>query len=96
MINNDNGAKHIVINSNRYSYFLVLKESDIETLKQAGLMESSLAKTNVKSRINYSALAAEYKYKIESGECSNRAELARSIGVSRAWVTKVMRRGTSK
>ena len=92
LVNNDKGARHIVINSTRFHYFLDLKEPDVETLKRAGLMETSSAKTNLKSRINYDALASEYKHKIESGEFSNRSALARSLGVSRAWVTKVMNR----
>jgi hypothetical protein len=90
LVNNDKGAKHIVINSTRYPYFLDLTESDVETLKRAGLMEKSIPTSIPKSRINYGALATEYKQKIESGECLNRAALARSLGVSRAWVTMVL------
>ena len=90
MINNAKGAKHIVIHPTRIHYFLDLKESDVEILKQIGLMEKSIPTTISKPRIDYSALAIEYKEKIESGEYSNRAALARSIGVSRAWVTMVL------
>ena len=53
-------------------------------------MEKSIPTSIPKSRINYGALATEYKQKIESGECLNRAALARSLGVSRAWVTMVL------
>jgi hypothetical protein len=92
LVNNDKGAKHIVINPTRFPYFLDLTESDVETLKQSGLMEKSIPKTIPKPRINYSALATEYQQKIMSGECTNRAELARSLGVSRAWVTMALKK----
>lgn len=42
-------------------------------------------------KINYANLAAKYKNLIESGICKNMAEVARYCGVSRVWVTKVMR-----
>jgi len=71
LANNDKGAKHIVIDPFRLPYFLNLIESDVETLKQIGLMEKSELKTIPKPRINYSALATEYKQKIENGEFSN-------------------------
>jgi hypothetical protein len=42
--------------------------------------------------INFIELAAQYEQMITSGVVSNRAELARYIGKSRAWVTKVFKR----
>ncbi len=89
LVNNDKGGKHIVINPTSFPYFLNLNQSDIETLKQSGLMEKSAPKF-IPKRINYGALATEYKHKIESGEFSNRSALARSLGVSRSWVTQVL------
>jgi len=49
---------------------------------------------NENNRINYSLLAEQYQAIIESGEVINRAQLARLLGVSRAWVTKVFHKAS--
>ena len=41
-------------------------------------------------RIDYKELASHYFELISSGVCRNKAEVARRIGKSRAWVSKVM------
>jgi hypothetical protein len=43
-------------------------------------------------RLDYGKLATEYQGLINSGHVGNRAELARFLNVSRAWVTKVLNR----
>jgi len=43
-------------------------------------------------KIDYPALAQNYRQKLENGSFATRADLARSIGVSRAWISKVLNR----
>ena len=45
-----------------------------------------------KVKIDYKKLAEEYKSFIEAGVAKNQAELARKLKVSRAWVTKVLKK----
>ena len=88
------GAKKIFIDSSRLPYYLNLHQSDIVELREAGLIEPDAPAKIPRIRVDYPALAQEYKRRIDSGEFSTRADLARSIGVSRAWITKVIQRGT--
>ena len=92
LANINKGAKRIFIDSTRLPYFLNLNNSDIETLQREKLIESTVSEVIPKSKINYGELAAQYKQKIDNGEYPNRAELARSIGVSRAWITIVFKK----
>jgi hypothetical protein len=71
--------------------------SQVEMLKLCDMFDiKQLIKVkNDRDRINYSLLAAQYQAIIESGEVINRAQLARLLGVSRAWVTKVFYKGSS-
>ena len=48
-------------------------------------------KDRVFRKLNRIDLAREYQKMIEDGLYKNKAELARSLGVSRAWITKVMK-----
>ena len=45
------------------------------------------------SKINYAELSLKFKLMIDSREVKNRADLARKLNVSRAWITKVMKNG---
>jgi len=46
-----------------------------------------------KFNINYMELATQYEFLIDSGAVSSKADLARYLGKSRAWITKVIQRG---
>lgn len=50
-------------------------------------------KTKLKGRINYDKLAISYQHIIDAGIVKNRAEIARHLGKSRTWITKVFQRG---
>ena len=92
-INKLRNAKHILIDHTRLHYFLDLKPADLIPLRHAGLITPEAPVRVGRPRIDYALLAQEYRQRLESGECPSRAELARNLGVSRAWIWKVMRRG---
>ena len=56
-----------------------------------GKRRISINTKKVKNRISRHELAAEYQKMVNNPEIGSRAALARKLGVSRAWITKVMR-----
>ncbi len=49
-----------------------------------------LVSVKVHTRLDRYSLAMRYRELIELGHFKNQADLARHLGVSRAWITKVM------
>jgi len=69
-----------------------LPESEI--ILYAKKINANYQKDEVKifrNRVSKVELAIKYNEMIKSGECSNYADIARKLYVSRAWVTKVMK-----
>ena len=89
--NNPKGAKHIFIDYTRLPFYLNLLPADFVGLRKHGLIHPEAPVKVPRIRVNYPLLAQEYQQKLESKEFVTRAELARSLGVSRAWISKVMR-----
>ncbi len=94
LCNNAKGAKHIVVDRSRIRYFLELTHTDVDNLAVAELTEQERPPTQSIKHINYVELAQEYGRRLESGEFHSRSVLARNLGVSRAWISKVMKRGS--
>jgi hypothetical protein len=46
----------------------------------------------LRNRLDYQALALQYKQMIDDGSCKNWSEIAKHFGVSRVWVTKVLKK----
>lgn len=90
--NNPKGAKHIFIHHARLPFYLDLRPADVVSLRKDGLVQSEEPVKTLKQRINYQKLAEEDKQKLQRGEFTTRAALARSLGFSRDWISKVMRR----
>jgi len=86
------GAKHIFMNPTRLPYYLSLQQSDVTTLQRDELVQPELPVKIIKPKIDYPSLAQSYRQKIENGSFATRADLARSIGVSSAWISKVLNR----
>jgi hypothetical protein len=86
------GAQHIVIDPIRLPYYLNLSALEIDSLVQASLMRRAIIRVP-KQKLDYRQLALSYQEKLDSGMFPTRASLARHLGVSRAWVTMVMKRG---
>lgn len=61
-------------------------------LQRAGLIQPEAPAKVSKLRMDYCALGKEYSQQLESGAIATRADLARSLGVSRAWISKVLNR----
>ena len=92
LVNNAKGAKHIVIDHVRLLYYLNLCQSDIIALRDSGLIQTGAPIKVQQPRIDYLVLSEEYQKKLDGGDFSTRAALARSLGVSRAWISMVLNR----
>jgi hypothetical protein len=64
---------------------------DIERLQQAGLVHLPARKAEPGKRIDYVTLRETYARMLAEGPFSSQTELARHLGVSRAWVSRVLR-----
>lgn len=92
--NNVRGAKHIIIDPVRLPFYFDLKPIDFVELREAGLLQPEAPVKVPRLRIDYHALAEEYRKKLDDGGFATRADLARSLGVSQTWIAKVMNRQT--
>ena len=90
--NNAKRAKHIFIDHSRLPHYMNLHKSDMNALRKAGLIQPEAPVEVPKMRIDYPALAKEYRKKLGNGDFESRSDLARSIGMSRAWTWRVMNR----
>ena len=59
-------------------------------LQRVGLVRHEAPSKVPRLKLDYAALAQGYRQKLESVEFPTRASLARSLGVSRAWISKVL------
>lgn len=83
----------ILIDQARLPYFLDLQQSDIEALAQDHLTTEPVEEKALPKRIDYQKLAVQYRQMLEDGRFHTRSALARELGVSRAWFSKVLKRG---
>ena len=79
------------MDSERLPEDLSLTDEDIESLSQRGLVRRRLQKPRLKDRVDYEALRQTYHQMLQSGAFQSRAELARHLGVSRVWVSRVLK-----
>lgn len=70
---------------------LGLTKQDIERLVQAGLVRRRPQKPRPKERIDYVALQQTYRQMLAEGPFATQTELARHLGVSRVWVSRVLK-----
>ncbi len=59
--------------------------------KTTGHHPKKRKKSSNRQKIDWKAKAQEYQKMIQTGQVKNQAELARKEGVSRAWITKIMK-----
>jgi len=78
------------MDSERLPRELGLPEQEIENLLLAGLVRLRPQKPRPKNRIDYEALRQTYHRMLLTGCFSSKAELARHLGVSRVWVSRVL------
>jgi hypothetical protein len=79
----------------RLPELLGLVEQNFERLRQAGLVRLLPKTQQPKKRIDYVTLRRAYAQMLAEGLFSSQTELARHLGVSRAWVS-VVRKGIKR
>jgi hypothetical protein len=83
------GETKLSLDIGRIDEYLNLSDGAKDRL--AGFLEIPRKITMRLPRLNYLKLSGEYQDMLDNGEFKNRAELARHLGVSRAWITKVLK-----
>jgi hypothetical protein len=87
----EHGPRLICMDSDRLQQELGLNEEAIGSLVQAGLVRPRPQKLRPKPRIDYAALQQSYARLLSEGGFSSRAEFARHLGISRVWVSRVLK-----
>lgn len=87
------GEANLVVNVAALGEYVDLSPANIDRL--APLISGSLPERTrpMRDRIDYVALRTQYEQLLADGTCATKADVARRFGVSRAWVTKVIKRG---
>ncbi len=75
----------------RLEELLGLSDGDISRLYDCGLILSRPEKPPHMPRIDYQELARSYRKIMEREGFASNAELARHLGVSRVWVSRVLK-----
>jgi hypothetical protein len=70
---------------------LAVTEQDVESLSQAALVRRRPQKPRPKERIDYAALQQTHRRMLAEGPFSNQTELARHLGVSSVWVSRLLK-----
>jgi hypothetical protein len=79
------------MDSARLPQELGLDEEAIQGLLQAGLVRLRPQKPRPKPRIDYAALQQTYSRMLAEGPFFTQSELALHLGVSRVWVSRVLK-----
>lgn len=84
------GEAKLVVNAAKLGEYLNLAQEDLDRLNP--LLPSPPAKKSRpgRTRIDYVGLKAQYVQLLSDGTCATKAELARHLGVSRVWVSRVL------
>lgn len=85
------GQAKMVVNVAKLGEFLALSPEDIDRL--APLLSGPLPESArpMRKRIDYVALRAQYEQILLNGTCATKADVARHVGVSRVWVSRVLK-----
>jgi hypothetical protein len=92
----EHGQRLICMDSDRLPEELGLTGDGIESLSLAGLVRHRPQKPRPKERIDCSALQQCYARMLAEEPFSNQTELALYLGVSRFWVSRVLKGVNSK
>jgi len=85
------GQRLICMDSDRLPQELGLNDEAIGSLVQGGLVRLRPQKPRPKKRIDYEALQQTYRRMLAEGRFSTQTELASHLGVSRIWVSRVLK-----
>jgi biotin operon repressor len=87
-----NGRKILTVSGSRISKYLKLSRGEVIKFLNIFVDQQKYEIKLFKLNLRPSELKATFQQIIDSGVVTNRADLARYLGVSRAYVTKVMNR----
>jgi len=85
------GQRLICMDSERLPQELGLNEEAIGSLVHAGLVRLRPQMPRPKPRIDYAALQQTFARMLAEGPFKSQTELARHLGVSRVWVSRVLK-----
>jgi len=92
MHNSRYGAKVLVIDPSRIHNYLDISPEAVKKLTESFVYPKVKEAPEKRKRLDLEAMTETYREMLDSGEFKNKAALAKHFGVSRAWITKVMRR----
>ena len=92
----ERGLQGICLDPDLLPLELGLAEYDIERLRQAGLVRTPPPTPRPKKRIDYAALQQTYRRMLTEDGFASQADLARYLGVSRVWVSRVLKRAKGR
>jgi hypothetical protein len=87
----EHGEKFTVIDYDRVQAELGVSASDVASLQKSGLILPLRPAKTSKPRIDYDALQQGYAKMMSDGPFKTQTELARHLGVSRVWVSRVLK-----
>jgi hypothetical protein len=90
------GEKALSIATRYLPSALPISQGAITRLQEAGLILESNEEGTKKPPTDYRALAQQYREMVHAHGLSNQTELARHLGVSRVWVSRVLKGITRK
>ena len=90
--NSAHGEKAIAVAEAPLSSFLPLSPDAITRLQDARLIRLPRPVRAKRQPIDYAALQQSYRQMIAEGGFASQTELARHLGVSRVWVSKVLKK----
>jgi response regulator of citrate/malate metabolism len=85
------GKAKLVVNTAKLGEFLSLASEDIDRLSP--LLSGQLPESArpMRKTIDYVELKAQYELLLADGTCATKADVARHVGVSRVWVSRVLK-----
>jgi hypothetical protein len=84
------GEKKLTVDRPFVSEYLTMSEEDIRRLTRFFSIPRKLEPVITVAKMDRLSLAIRYRELIDQGYVKDQADLARHVGVSRAWITKVM------
>ena len=87
------GGTQLTLDLSRIQDYLELSEEAMTHLHQSFPQPNlyQLTANTKRGKKDYKALAQGYQKMIDEGVCKNYADIAKHYGVTRAWITKVMK-----
>ena len=89
--NTQNGAKILVIDPARIHNYLDMSPDAVKKLTESFIYPKVKYPVTNRKKLDLQELTGLYNEMINSGQLKNRAAPAKHFGVSRAWITKVMK-----